>query len=1071
MGAWRCGSCGGENPEGTAFCGHCGAAVGSATSVRSAGVDVTDALRSFVAGPVADRLIESGGTISEERRLVTALFADVSGFTSLAERLDPEELSEVIDPVVAALSSVVGHYEGYVEKFAGDALLALFGAPVAHEDDSARALAVALEMHTELARAARDLPHKPNLSLHVGVNSGHGIARILGSDARMDYGVLGDAVILAQRLESAAPPGETYVSETTVRLTEKRFEFEEVGLLALKGKSDPVPAWRLVRQRVRPRMSRRSADEVAPTFVGRPREIAVGRAFLDGAAAGSGGVLDITGEPGVGKSRLLEELRTEAARRQIEWLEMRCLSYGAAVPYWPYVELLRRLAGIRVEAKAQRNLRSLDSMLERYESGAGLPFFARLLGLAIGNQDSTVGLEPEAFRRGLHDAFGALFTGFAAASATLVVLEDVHWADPASVALTADLGLSVNSRGLAVVLTARPEGRSQLDAMTVRVLPEHCRSLSLEPLDDAAATALVESVLGGAASSELLRILREQTQGNPFFLEEITRSLKEQQIMTRRGREWTLPRGWSDASIPTSVEGALAARIDLLPRDASALLGSASVIGRRFRVSLLAAVDPLVTDRAAPLGQLVDRGFLDELPGDGERELTFHHVLVQEVAYNRLLRRQRRELHGRVAQAAESLYGAGDDVIDLLARHLYLSEAGPKAIDYSVRAADRAKSLYANEEAITHLEHVAEIMAGGEADDGLSTIQLEVADLRELIGDYEAAQALYETVRDTTDEARAWRGIASTLRKRGRYDEALEVLASATAVVDAGTLEVALERAWTLAAASRFPAAIETTEEALAGLTDGDEELRAQLLLLLTRAQTIEGRLDEAVANGSAAREIFERSGNVRGLATALRILGDAHRDRGEFDAARAVLLRGLEIAQRVGSVAEIGGCLINLGVVELRRGALAEAIAYDRRALDEFERVGDRPGSAIGYANLAEMLLYVGELDEALDVCGQGLKLARELGMGIVVADATQTTALILLERGQPEEAAARAEEAAELFTTLGAAPLAASALEVAVTAWESAGDSERAAAVAGRAPALSPDVPRSSPSLRSRR
>src|SRR6476646_5612331 len=206
MAHWRCGSCGGETPDGTRFCGHCGAAFGGAEPVRSGTVDVSDALRSFVAGPVADLLIESGGTLSEERRLVTELFADVSGFTALAERLDPEELSEVIDPVVAALSGIVGHYEGYVEKFAGDALLALFGAPVAHEDDSARALVVALEMHRELDLIARDLPHEPNLSLHVGVNSGHGIARILGSDARMDYGVLGDAVILAQRLESAAPP-------------------------------------------------------------------------------------------------------------------------------------------------------------------------------------------------------------------------------------------------------------------------------------------------------------------------------------------------------------------------------------------------------------------------------------------------------------------------------------------------------------------------------------------------------------------------------------------------------------------------------------------------------------------------------------------------------------------------------------------------------------------------------------------------------------------------------------------------------------------------------------------------
>src|SRR5205085_5313546 len=244
MATWVCGACGGDNPEGMRFCGHCGAA--RTADARRGEPDVADALRSFVVGAVADRLVETGGKLPEERRLITALFADVSGFTSLADRLDPEQLLEVIDPVIAGLSSIVGRYEGYVEKFAGDALLALFGAPVTHEDDAERALRVALEMHTELGRLCRELPHDAELTLHVGINSGHGIARILGSEARMDYAVLGDSVILAQRLESAAPPGETYVSEMTVRLAGGRFDLEPVGELTLKGKSEPVPAWRLI---------------------------------------------------------------------------------------------------------------------------------------------------------------------------------------------------------------------------------------------------------------------------------------------------------------------------------------------------------------------------------------------------------------------------------------------------------------------------------------------------------------------------------------------------------------------------------------------------------------------------------------------------------------------------------------------------------------------------------------------------------------------------------------------------------------------------------------------------------
>src|SRR5918995_3457822 len=300
MFGWTCASCGGVNPEGTKFCGHCGSPAADGPAKTDSGErDVAEALRSFVAGPVAERLVEAGGHIPEERRLVTALFADVSGFTALADRLDPEQLLEVIDPVISALSSVVGRHEGYVEKFAGDALMALFGAPVSHEDDAARAVRVALEMHTELARIVAELPHEADLTLHVGINSGHGIARILGSEARMDYAVLGDSVILAQRLESAAPAGETYVSDLTYRLTSDRFEFEHVGELTLKGKSEPVLAWRLVGERA-------GAPAVeAPTLIGRKAELSIAGELLEELQDGRGGVLVITGEPGIGKSRLL----------------------------------------------------------------------------------------------------------------------------------------------------------------------------------------------------------------------------------------------------------------------------------------------------------------------------------------------------------------------------------------------------------------------------------------------------------------------------------------------------------------------------------------------------------------------------------------------------------------------------------------------------------------------------------------------------------------------------------------------------------------------------------------------
>lgn len=1025
---WTCASCGGANSEGMRFCGHCGKPAAAAppevvppeptTTPGSPGAaGVTEALRSFVAAPVADRLVEEGGRLEEERRLITALFADISGFTPLADRLDAEELLEVIDPVVSTLSSVVGRYDGFVEKYAGDALLALFGAPVTHEDDAARALLVALEMHRVLGDLAQTLPDAEGLTLHVGVNSGHGVARLIGSSVRTDYGVLGDSVILAQRLESAAPPGETYVSDSTYRLTSDWFEFEPVGELTLKGKTEPIRAWRLVGER-------RRTERLRAQLVGRERELAEVTAEL-GRLDERGGILVLTGEPGIGKTRLAAEAEVRAEAREVRWLQMRCLSYGAGLPYWPFADLLRRVG---------------------VADGAASPFFVRLAG---GEAPELAHLEPEALRRGLHDAFAHWLRTLARESPTVLAVEDVHWADASSLALVADLARLCGEVPLLLFLVGRPEAEAHVTGL---LPPAALRLLRLEPLDEGGVARILEVMLEAPPPPRLTTFIAARASGNPFFVQELVRTLQDSGTLLRDDGGWRLQPGWDTRELPPTVEEVLSARIDMLPHRETTVLQTAAVVGRRIRLSLLRAVAADVDGLDEALDHLVASAFLEHTRGEnGDAEIAFPHALVQDAAYDRLLRRRRRELHRRVADAAEALYGAGDDAIDLLARHLYLARAGEKAVEYLVRAAARARRLFANEEAILHLARAAELAPERPA------ILFDLADLHELVGNYDEALRLYGDLRDTTGDVRAWRGVASTLRKRGRYDEALTTLDEAASLLD-GAVPAAiwLDRAWTLAAGSRFDDAIEAARAGLAAEDGARDEVAAQLLLQLTRAETVEGRLDEALAHGLEAKAIFEQAGSLRGLATALRLLGDAYRDREEFDEAAAVLRRGLEIAERVGSAEEIGGCLINLGVVELRRGNLREAIEFDRLALTEFERVGNEPGCAIGYANLAEMLLHVGDLDQAVAMAERALELASSLGMSLVVADTTQTFAAILLEQGRAVEAGERAEEAAARFEELGANPLAAASLDLAAKAWERAGAGDRASAVLARAGAL---------------
>src|SRR6266540_1582647 len=957
MATWSCASCGGENPEGTRFCGHCGAAAAPAADQTAPGparppADVSDTLRSFVASQVADRIVEGGGDLPEERRLITALFADVSGFTALADRLDPEELLEVIDPVISALSSVVGRYEGYVEKFAGDALLALFGAPIAHEDDAERAVHVGLEMHRELARVCSELgPSAEGLTLHVGINSGHGIARVLGSEARMDYAVLGDSVILAQRLESAAPPGETYVSDFTYQLTRGAFTFEPVGELTLKGKAEAVHAWRLIGDRG-------SADALVggpSTFVGRDREVEQVDGALRGVDSGTGVVVTVTGEPGVGKSRLTAEVRAAGEERRTRWLETRCLAYGAGLAYWPYATLVRTFAGIQPDDDTPTaSGRLLDTLGGDEQMHS---FFARLLELPAGGD--ILRLEPEAFRRGLHEAFASWLQALAAELPTVLAIEDVHWADASSLALTEELARMCASAPLALYLIARPEGAPQLGRIAAAADCAAVCSVALDRLGADAVEALVAGLLAGQPPERLARDIADRTAGNPFFVEETIRALQENGDLYRDNGSWEMRGAWDPDAMPPTVEGLLASRIDLLPRPAASLLQTASVIGRRMRIDLLQAVTGGDGAIDEPLARLTESTMLDRFEEDGRAGVSFHHALVQDVAYSRLLRRRRRDLHRRVAEVAEELFGAGDDNIDLLARHLYLAEAGEKAVEYLLRAGRRARRLFANDEAILHLSRALELAPQD------TEVRLELADLHELVGSYDDALRLYTEVRDSTGHVRAWGGIAAMLRNQGEYMQALEQVDEAfraEELADSDLTPLWLEQARTLTASGRPSQAIDVLEAGLAVRTGGPDGDLAELLSHLAVAETMDGKPDDALEHALRARELFAAEDDLRGIATAERVLGDAYLKLDRLDDSAAALRRALEAAERVGSAEEIGGSLLNLGILEFMREDLPSAIDCDRRAIAQFERFGHTSGRAQAYANLGYKLSQAAE-------------------------------------------------------------------------------------------------------------
>ncbi len=1017
---------------GTGFCGYCGASRALKGAAR-----VDDLIARLSRGQVPEQARD--GRPTEQRRLVTALFADISGFTALGGEVDPEALTEIVDRIVSVLSEVVGRYEGYVDKYAGDALLAFFGAPTSHEDDAARAIAVALEMHAGFDAMRASLPPEAHqLGLSIGINTGHAIARVIGNEVRTDYSVLGDAINVAQRLEVAAPTGDTYVGELTEQLTRRSFELESVGQLALKGKTQPVAAWRVVRAR--------AATIETRALVGRDDDLRILNRTVEQLCTATGGVVIVSGEAGVGKSSLLDVVRDGARARGVRWLDARAVSYRAASPYEPIIELLGILpAGDSAVARVAGTANAVDQLTALTDDlgvSEAAPHLAWLLGAPSVAVEE---LDPEVRRSRLQDAFALLLRALARRGPLVLAVEDLHWADAATVDLVSLIAGAAADLPLLLLATSRPDAiaidRVRREAVDAQIL-------ALAPLSDVDTAALVEALRLDAAP-ELVETVRRRSGGNPFFASELVRAIGESEG------------GFDGLALPPTVESALAARLDRLEGGAAHALEVAAAIGTEIPFDLLDAAAELPELRAA-VKQLLKADLLERV-GDGRDLLTFRHALVQEVAYGRILRRRARALHLSIADAAERLWGNEGDAVDVLARHLYHAKARDRAVPQLLRAADRAEDVFANEAAIVHLRRALELF-DDDTDDheppieigSHDTVVLRLADLCDLVGSYEEATLLYRSLLDGPLGPRATCGLSASVRNRGEYDDALAILdaASASTMSPQEAAALWLERGRALMVAKGFDAAIDSFTSGLRVAPIDSREAGA-LLYDLARAESSVGRVDHALTHALEARTAFEARHDLRNLTSALRVLGGVYEDLGRLDDAAAALSAGLALAERTGRTDELGGCLINLGLVELARGRIDEAIACDRRAIDAFERLG-HPARATAYANLAEALLAHGDLDDVQTFCDKAIAVASQQNDSLAVADASLTAAIADLRSGRALEAATTAGRAAELFVEVDAREWALKALGVAAEAFESVGDGSRAQAARDRARAL---------------
>ena len=728
------------------FCGKCGMPLSGQSRVQSLESRVQPLTpdpqppASYTPAHLAERIqaereaMEARGITDGERKSITALFVDIKGSTDLIAELDPEEARLIIDPTLQLMMDAVHRYEGYVAQALGDGIFALFGAPIAHEDHPQRALYAALLMQDESRKRAEQLRREKgiNLQLRVGVNTGEVVLRsIRKDDLHTDYVLVGQSTNLASRMESLATPGSILVSEHTYKLTEGYFEFKALGQAQVKGFAEPLNIYEVAGVGPLRTKLQLSVRRGLARFVGRQSELEQLQRALESAKAGHGQIAGVMGEPGVGKSRLFYEFKL-LSQRGCLILETFSVSHGKAYPYLPLIDLLKnyfQLANQDDERRRREKITGKVLTLDRSLEDT-LPYLFFLLGIAEPTSPLQQ-MDPQIRRRRILEAIKRLLLRESLNQPLIIIFEDLHWLDTETQAFLQLLSESVATARILLLVNYRPEHQHQWSGKT------YFSQLRLDPLGKEQAEEMLTVLLGEVSESPLprgerpvlsqvegarervkaddlhalKRFILDKTEGNPFFMEEIVQTLREQGLFVRdanvgAGLKPAPTMGnLTNLRLPTTVQGVLSARMDRLPAEEKSLLQTLAVIGREFSASLLRKV---VTEREDELYRLLSRlqagEFVYEQPAFPEVEYIFKHALTQEVAYNSLLLERRKVLHERTARAMEEVYRHRlDDHYSELAYHYSRSGNTQKAINYLQLAGQQAVQRSANAEAVNHL--------------------------------------------------------------------------------------------------------------------------------------------------------------------------------------------------------------------------------------------------------------------------------------------------------------------------------------------------------------------------------
>ena len=704
--ALKCSVCGTELPAGAKFCLECGQSLSAQTGIATRFTSP----ETYTPKHLAEKILTSKNALEGERKQMTVLFADMKGSMELLADRDPEEARKILDPILEHMMEAVHRYEGTVNQVMGDGIMALFGAPLAHEDHAVRACYAALRMQESVKKYAAGVQKTEGIpiQIRIGANSGEVVVRSIGSDLKMDYTAVGQSTHLAARMEQMAMPGSILMTADTLSLTEGFVQVKPLGPVNVKGLTEPVEVYEITGAGpVRSRLQAAAARGLT-RFVGRTAEFETLCQALERAGGSRGQVVALVGEPGVGKSRLFWEFTH--SRRTADWLilESSSVSYGKATPYLPLIDLLKAYFKItdrddqrEIREKVTGKLLTLDKALE-----PSLPVFLTLLDVAV-EDEQWQNLDPSQRRQRTLDAVKRLLLRESQVQPLLVVIEDLHWIDSETQALMDSLIESLPTARLLLLVNYRPEYQHGWGSKT------YYTQLRIDPLPPESAEELLQALLGSDSSlGPLKQLLISRTEGNPFFLEESIRTLVETKFLVGDRGSYRLEKTLESTQVPATVQAVLAARIDRLPPDEKRLLQSAAVIGKDVRLVLLQAIaDQSEEEINRGLIRLQAAEFLYETSLFPEIEYTFKHALTHEVAYGSLLQERRRGLHVRIVEAIERLYpDRVSEHVELLAHHASRGELWIKAVDYLHQAGKKAAVRSATQETIAYFEQALEFI-------------------------------------------------------------------------------------------------------------------------------------------------------------------------------------------------------------------------------------------------------------------------------------------------------------------------------------------------------------------------